>query len=161
MQSRKENAAFLSPWGIAHCLAMLLDGAKPGSPSHQKLMEIVFATTGNDPNELGNTLRESIKDLTTSITAANNDNTLSITDANSAWVKNDIELLDSYVKTLQTYFNAQARRLTGAQVVNSWVNEATHGKISNIIDDDAAEQDSLVLVNAIYFKGLWESAFKK
>jgi serine protease inhibitor len=76
-------------------------------------------------------------------------------------VKNDIQLLDAYVKTLETYFKAQARPLTGASEVNSWVSEATHGKITEIIDDGAAQQASLVLVNAIYFKGLWESAFKK
>ncbi|KAG7667322.1 putative Serpin B10 [Nannochloris sp. 'desiccata'] len=163
--SKKGSAAFLSPWGVAHALSMLLEGAKPGSPSHQKIMEIVFATTaaGNsDPkNTVGNALRESIKDLTTSITAANDDNALTISDANSAWVKKDLQLLDAYVTALETYFNAQARPLTGASEVNSWVSEATHGKITDIIDEGAAHQASLVLVNAIYFKGLWESAFRK
>jgi serine protease inhibitor len=161
MQSKKSRAAFLSPWGIAHALSMLLEGANPGSASHRKLMEIVFATTGKDPNTLGDSLRESIKDLTTSITAANDDNTLTISDANSAWVENDIQLLDSYVQALETYFKAQARPLTSAKEVNSWVSEATHGKITEIIDQGAAEQASLVLVNAIYFKGLWETAFRK
>jgi len=128
-------------------------------------MEIVFATTpagnGDPKNTAGEALRESIYDLTTSITAANNDNTLTISDANSAWVKNDLQLLETYVKALETYFRAQARPLTGASEVNSWVSEATHGKITEIIDEEAARQAALVLVNAIYFKGLWESAFKK
>jgi serpin B len=128
-------------------------------------MEIVFATTpaGNsDPkNTVGDALRESINDLTTSITAANDDSTLTISDANSAWVKNDLQLLDTYVKALETYFKAQARPLTGADEVNSWVGEATRGRITEIIDQGAAQQASLVLVNAIYFKGLWESAFRE
>ncbi len=45
--------------------------------------------------------------------------------------------------------------------MNYWVSEATHGKITEIIDQGAAQQASLVLVNAIYFKGLWASAFSK
>jgi hypothetical protein len=51
---------------------MLLEGAKPGSLSHQKLMKIVFAATNSNEDAL----RESIKDLATSITAANDINNL-------------------------------------------------------------------------------------
>jgi serine protease inhibitor len=41
------------------------------------------------------------------------------------------------------------------------VSDATHGKITEIIDDSTASQAALALVNAIYFKGLWELAFDK
>lgn len=44
------------------------------------------------------------------------------------------------------------------QQINDWVKEKTHGKIDSIISDSNFRT---ALVNAIYFKGEWESPFKK
>lgn len=38
---------------------------------------------------------------------------------------------------------------------------ATHGKIRQLVDDQALARAALVLVNAIYFHGLWQHAFDK
>ncbi|XP_049632474.1 antithrombin-III [Suncus etruscus] len=46
------------------------------------------------------------------------------------------------------------------QVINSWISNKTEGRITNVIPPDAInELTVLVLVNTIYFKGLWKSKF--
>ncbi len=48
----------------------------------------------------------------------------------------------------------------GVDRINGWVKEKTEGKIEKIIE--SLESNSVcVLLNAIYFKGQWESQFKK
>lgn len=84
-----------------------------------------------------------------------------MSDANSAWVGQGTELLAPYKDALASLFNADARQLTSAAEVNSWVAKATHDKIQTIIDDGVVRSAALVLVNAIYFKGLWEAPFSK
>ena len=47
-----------------------------------------------------------------------------------------------------------------AGIINAWVSEQTHGKITNLIPASAMTPfTALILTNAIYFKGDWASAF--
>lgn len=47
-----------------------------------------------------------------------------------------------------------------AAVINSWVEDKTNKKIQKLFTSDAFNnQTRLVLVNAIYFKGLWKDKF--
>lgn len=47
------------------------------------------------------------------------------------------------------------------QRINNWVGAMTNGKIENLLSQDAISQSSqLVLVNVVYFKGLWQIPFR-
>jgi serpin B len=53
-----------------------------------------------------------------------------------------------------------ASKEKGIDLINSWVDEKTHGKIKKIFEElDPATE--LVITNAIYFKGIWEEPFEK
>lgn len=54
-------------------------------------------------------------------------------------------------------FNAIADKLTSVEQVNKWCAEATNNKITNIIN--TIDQISLLIVNAIYYKGAWKKPF--
>ncbi|XP_075038272.1 antithrombin-III [Mixophyes fleayi] len=46
------------------------------------------------------------------------------------------------------------------EIINNWVANKTEKKITNVVPEGAITADTiLVLVNAIYFKGLWKSKF--
>ncbi len=46
--------------------------------------------------------------------------------------------------------------------INGWIEGNTNRKIKNIITPQAVSQDTrLILTNAIYFKGKWQTQFKK
>jgi len=152
------DAIFLSPWGIAHALSMLHEGASPDSEARKELQEVVFSVQ-NGGSGSNTAIRTATKALSSAIISGNNDINLTVSDANSAWVSPSFQLLDSYVNALEEYYFAEARPLTSAAEVNSWVEAATRGKITNLIDEATAASASFILVNAIYFKGLWEVPF--
>jgi len=79
--------------------------------------------------------------------------------ANGIWARQTI--LPAYLATNQTYYGATLGTLDGAPgTVNAWVNQKTQGRIPTLLDPalDCASLDA-ILVNAIYFKGSWTSAF--
>uniref|UniRef100_A0A8C8XI75 Serpin family B member 3 n=1 Tax=Panthera leo TaxID=9689 RepID=A0A8C8XI75_PANLE len=45
--------------------------------------------------------------------------------------------------------------------INSWVESQTNGKIKDLLPENSLESTVLVLVNAVYFKGLWDKKFDK
>ncbi|XP_042888840.1 leukocyte elastase inhibitor-like [Penaeus japonicus] len=47
-----------------------------------------------------------------------------------------------------------------ARVINQFVSETTRGKIQQIVSASKVSGAVMVLVNAVYFKGLWEHQFK-
>jgi serpin B len=149
------DAIFLSPWGIAHVLSMLHEGASPDSEARKELQQVIF-NVQNAGSASNTAIRTATKALSSAIISGNNEINLTVSDANSAWVSPSLQLLDSYVDALKEYYFAEAWPLTSAAEVNSWVDEATRGKITNLIDEATAVSASLILINAIYFKGLWE-----
>jgi serine protease inhibitor len=83
--------------------------------------------------------------------------------ANSSWMSNHFAPKDSYLQNLQKYFQATPYQVDFSQTstvkqINNWVNEATKGKIPQLIEHLSAEIQ-LALINAIYFKDAWKSEF--
>ncbi len=66
---------------------------------------------------------------------------------------------DSFSNIAEKYL-APVEPLESAAQVNDWVFQKTHGKITKIVDY-LDEDVSMVLLNAIYFKGKWASPFDK
>lgn len=53
-----------------------------------------------------------------------------------------------------------ADKINAANTINSWVEEKTNDKIKNLIAADTLDEDDrLVLVNAMHFKGTWRDKF--
>ena len=57
-------------------------------------------------------------------------------------------------------YEATIQTLKSASQVNSWCNSKTHGKIKKIIDKLSTDI-KMILINAVYFKGLWSTPFEK
>jgi serpin B len=55
-------------------------------------------------------------------------------------------------------YDATVGPLINVDQVNKWCSEKTHGKISKILDNFPANT-VMILLNAIYFKGLWKKEF--
>merc|ERR1719330_705859 len=73
------------------------------------------------------------------------------------WCKSSIK--QPYIEMVQQQLYAEARQLPAdAEPINAWCAEATNGMVPSIID----RIDRLtvaVLVNAVYFKGVWAEKF--
>ncbi|KAL4429192.1 hypothetical protein ABPG77_010171 [Micractinium sp. CCAP 211/92] len=159
-QADPGDGLFLSPYGIAQALAMVLNGAEPGGESYRQLQSAVY---GGGPQGDGlalEALNAQLKQLSASLVKPPSED-LTVSDANSAWLAQRYQLLPEYAQALKAVFGTAAQPLTSADAVNSWVLEATHGKIKSIVDQQAVAKATLILINAIYFKGLWLHQFKK
>lgn len=86
---------------------------------------------------------------------------------NALWVDISRQLLHSFLEQVQFYdagvqnvdFRTNAEQ--AREVINNWVEEKTENKIQNLIPRGLLDEETrLVITNAIYFKGLWEVAFK-
>lgn len=48
-----------------------------------------------------------------------------------------------------------------ANEINAWVSKVTSGKVSSLVDQESLANAAMVLVNAVYFQGLWKFPFDK
>jgi serpin B len=85
--------------------------------------------------------------------------------ANSIWYKDGYAFEPSFFDATRTFFDAEVQGLdfgdpASLGTINSWVDQATNGKIKSILDVIAPDH-VMFLINAIYFNGRWEHRFDR
>ncbi|KAL3289709.1 hypothetical protein HHI36_023109 [Cryptolaemus montrouzieri] len=154
--SEANENVFISPASIKTTLSMILEGAK-----------------GKCAQEIGNALRiENIDDSETrkqleKLLFDLNEKTASneLTTANAIFVSNKLKLLNEYQEKLEKHYSATIKPLDfsnpskAVDEINAWVSNATKGNIPTIIDDNLFDESTLVITNALYFKGIWQTTF--
>jgi serine protease inhibitor len=150
---------FFSPESISTALAMAYAGARGGTASEMaKTLHFTLPAEKLHP-AMGALLRD--------LNAAHEGYQLSV--ANALWAQQGYTFLDDFLNLLKTNYGAglnqvnfkgatEAARLT----INQWVEQKTQDKIKDLLQPGALRSDTrLVLTNAIYFKGDWETQFDK
>jgi serpin B len=84
--------------------------------------------------------------------------------ANAIWGRIDIKYRNEFIVNDAKYYGAELKLIdfneAAPRLINKWVSAKTHGKISKIVDE--IDPNTIVfLINAIYFKGAWKTAFDK
>jgi serine protease inhibitor len=84
---------------------------------------------------------------------------------NSIWYEQTFPFNASFLDESKLYFDAQVQALdftnpSAVTTINSWVSAQTNNRIAKILDN-IAQQEVMFLVNAIYFKGIWQKQFDK
>ncbi len=81
--------------------------------------------------------------------------------ANSVWTDTRYPIGGEFAKRATEYYDAEAGALDfdgapekAVRIINDWVKEKTQTKIPSLLDNIPPDT-SLVLANAVYFKGLW------
>lgn len=96
---------------------------------------------------------------------ANEDPQVKIAIADSIWTDKSTAFKSSFLKTNQKLYDAELKSVdysapTTVSTINNWVKQKTFGKIPSIIND-INSNDKMIILNAVYFKGLWSSPFKE
>jgi serpin B len=83
--------------------------------------------------------------------------------ANSLWMREGSPFEDGFLERNRGYYDARIEALDfddpeAPSIMNAWVSDQTRGMIPKIIDGLSPDA-VLVLLNAIYFKGLWTDPF--
>ncbi|KAJ8271115.1 hypothetical protein GJAV_G00122920 [Gymnothorax javanicus] len=154
--SRPLGNVLLSPYGAASVLGLLLAGAD-GNTGRQLLA--VLRNENSSPGKM-------LGDLQGSLTKPSQGAVVMV--ANGVFAQKGLAMKGSYLSTIQSIFQCEARNLdfsdtaSAAQAINSWISERTNGKISSLIRPDMLDKalTRLVVVNSIFFKGLWKSRFR-
>lgn len=157
--SKKPGNLFLSPFSISSALAMTYIGA--AGDTAQQMRDVLHFDVEDE------VLHDSFSELIKSLNQPNEKYQLSI--ANSMWAQDGYPFLEEFISKVQKYYQSglnyvdfidSAKREETRQKINEWVEERTNQRIREIIKpDDIDELTRLILTNAIYFKGRWESPF--
>ncbi|XP_030065017.1 serpin B10 [Microcaecilia unicolor] len=89
--------------------------------------------------------------------------------ANNLYGEQSYEFSKEYLKLIQTYYHAMPQAVNFATAaedarkeINCWVENQTESKIKNLLPEGSVNSlTTLVLVNAVYFKGKWANTFQK
>ena len=144
----------ISPLSISIAMAMSTNGATGENLDEMK--EVL----GFGGMELAD-VNEQFMHLIASLVAADKDLALEI--ANSVWMREDfsLDVKAAFTDVLQDFYDAEvfAEGFT-AENINAWVSEKTHGKIEEIVKEIGANT-VMYLINALYFKAAWTTAFNE
>lgn len=87
--------------------------------------------------------------------------------ANSLWAQQGLPFEKAFESTLETGYGAPLQQVdfegdpAGAVTrINGWVSDETQGEVPSLLHPgDVTEKTHLAIVNAVYFKGAWATAF--
>ncbi len=147
---------FVSPASIAIALSMTYNGSVGQTQAGMAIALELQEMSLPQVNEANLQLRQALENL---------DNEVELAIANSLWVRQDVEFKPDFLQRNQEFYAAQVTKLdfnspNALATINNWVSENTNGKIQTILNklDPLA---ILIIINAIYFKGIWTSSFDK
>jgi serpin B len=154
----------VSPFSIDTALAMAYAGAR-GNTAKQ-MADVLHFANGDTNVHVG---------LSALLKYLQNTNALGcqLDVANALWAQQGYPFLPAYLAFLHDQYDASPnkfepvvfdplKRAALRKQINGWVERKTHDKIREIIPQSLPSDDTrLILVNAIYFKGLWATPFDK
>ncbi|NWU65591.1 OVAL protein, partial [Pterocles burchelli] len=170
VQHVNENI-FYSPLSIISALSMVYLGARENTRAQiDKVVHFDKITGSGETIEFqcgtSANIHPSLKDMFTQITRLSDNYSLSF--ASRLYAEERYPILPEYLQCVKELYKGGLETISfqtaadqARELINSWVESQTNGMIKNILQPGSVNpQTEMVLVNAIYFKGLWEKAFK-
>jgi serine protease inhibitor len=151
---------FFSPYSISSTLAMMHSGAR--GPTAAEMSRVLhFNLEPPRMNLAIATLSDQLKEHAVSSQA------FELISADAVWSQTDLSLQRDFTRTLSQDFKAPVQitdfenSSRAVDDINRWVAEKTGGKIYNLISPSSLKNNpGLMLVNAVYFHGNWDTAFE-
>lgn len=146
----------VSPFSVSLALAMTYNGA---GGETKKVMEETLKLYGLTPEEINTSYQMLLKALKSL------DKKVILEIANAIFYRDDFHVESEFISTNKKYYDAEVSALNfgspnALTTINDWVANKTHDKIDKILDKITGQQ-IMFLINAIYFKGIWQSEFDK
>ena len=152
--SEEPENIMISPLSISYALSMTLNGANGAT---RDSMLKALRVTGMTPEEINSSFQQ----LTEALLSV--DKRVLMTIANSVWTKEGFPVKEAFIDILETYYDAESKQFdindpATPDIINQWIEDNTNGLIKDMIDK--LEPDVvMLLINAIYFKGIWKYQF--
>ena len=155
-----EGNLFFSPHSISTALAMTFAGAR-GDTEKQMAQVLHFHLDRKD-------LHEAFAELESTLATAQQGGGVTLDVANGLWPQKEYPLREDYLSLVKKHYGVSVTPVDyrsaaedARRMINRWVEQKTRDKIRDLIQPGVLDpMTRLVLVNAIYFKGMWENRFK-
>ena len=159
-KAAKDNI-FFSPYSISTALALVYAGSR-GETEKQMAAALCFTLPADK-------LHSAFGDLQKQLIHTDKSSGYQLLVANALWGQKGEPFLKEFLDITENCYGAGLRQLDfigqteqSRQTINLWVEEKTKEKIKDLIPPGGVNRDTvLVLTNAIYFKGDWQTQFKK
>lgn len=156
VKNKPHDNVVISPHGVASVLGMLQLGAD-GKTKKQLTTAMRYKV---------NVVGKILKKINKGIVAKKNKDIVNT--ANAVFANSGFKMEEPFVSKNKEVFHSQVRsvdfqdRNTAASIINQWVKNETKGMIDNLISPELIDSSMtrLVIINALYFKGLWKSRFQ-
>lgn len=153
---------FYSPYSVSLALAMTYAGAR-GETQRQMAQTLHYTLDTSMIHQAFNALDLALTQR------ANPAKGVTLNIVNSTWGQIGFPFKQQFADIQKINYGADIRLVDFAGLpeqcrltINSWVSDNTMQKIENLIPQNAISPNTaLVLVNAIYFNGLWQTNFDK
>jgi len=157
--AEKKGNVFCSPYSISTALAMTYAGAR-GQTAEQMAKTLHFTLEQGRLHPAAGAL---VRDLTVK------DRKYQLSVANALWAQKDEGFLKEFLGLVQASYGAGINEVDfikateeSRTVMNGWVEKETRDKIKELLKQGSIDSRTrLVLTNAIYLNGEWDSKFKK
>ncbi|GFW64691.1 uncharacterized serpin-like protein TK1782 [Trichonephila clavipes] len=154
---------FFSPLGIFSTLGMLYFNSR-GYTAEELKSILKYKETGMSSRSLIQTIRNFLKKLASDEKSSNGSalrtaNAIAIDKTMNISTRFKIIIVNGYFASIQAVdFSKDADE--AVVEINEWAKNQTNGKITSLVDS-LDPSTKMVLLNAVYFKGLWKFEFDK
>jgi len=147
---------FFSPLSVHMALAMAWNGA--ATSTRIQITEAMYF-----PDIPDQQINEGYRRLMADLLSV--DKKVAMDIANSVWYRQGFSVKNDFLNLNRDYFDADVSELDfsdpkARDIINAWVAAATRNSIEEIVDEIAPDH-VMFLINAIYFKGIWQTEFDK
>ncbi|MCI4444707.1 MAG: serpin family protein [Candidatus Aminicenantes bacterium] len=155
----KEGNIFFSPYSLSTAMAMTYEGAR--GQTAEEIRQVFHY-----PEDI-EILRRGYAGIINQINKK--DKKYELRTANALWAQKSYPFLPEYFKTVEKYYGGKVTNVDFVRdtensrlTINKWIEEQTRNRIKDLIPQGVITSlTRLVLTNAIYFKGNWETQFPK
>lgn len=153
-KAQVNDNTMISPLSISLALSMTYNGAREET---KKEMEHTLKLAGLTTDQIN----ASHKALLTALKSADPDVLLEI--ANAIFYRQGLQVQKSFIDLNKNFYDAEISALnfdspSALDIINNWVAGKTRNKIPTILDQIEADL-MMVLLNAVYFNGVWKNKF--
>ena len=144
---------FLSPFSISSALAMTYAGARNET---EKQMSKVLHFDLNQKNT-----HQGFFEINSELKKCKSNSEIELSIANAIWKREGSSFKKDFLDINKKYYSTDLFPLKGAKPINEWAAKNTKNKITEIVTEGDLSDATMVLTNAIYFKGDWLNSFNE
>jgi serine protease inhibitor len=153
MKNTEEPNVLISPFSIASALGLVLAGTTENSNGQNEIQSTLHVNSHMDVPALSQYILKSSLDK-----SEEEDPAVQLLSGNGIWSNQSIK--PSYVDTAMNIHHATAAELPSTyEPINKFISDSTNGMITDMLSGDVDQDVVALLVNAVYFKGMWKAQF--